>query len=195
MTAPSVDLVAPYHLIATDRPQLEQAHAKMIAWAKARIDRVDVDLDVERTNLDLAVQNGWVHSAFDRRINVLKRQRVFYEKIVAALDAGFAIVPNFQMDVFAIRTALKTPSAKGQVRSYGGPDFEQKAQILPAGEGEYRNPVPSHYSHPVQEPDGKGGVVNKTQFNVADFEDVDFPIALAQPALMSRVGEAMALKL
>jgi hypothetical protein len=43
----SIALDQPLHLVALDRPQLEDAHAKMTAWVVARIDRIDHELDVE----------------------------------------------------------------------------------------------------------------------------------------------------
>lgn len=185
---------AGYKLVALDRPQLEAAHAKMIDWAKARRDRVDVDLDVEGTALEVAVKNGWLTAPHERRLNVLAKQRTFYDKIIQALEAGFAIVPNFQMDIFAIRTKARSP--RGNRTTSWRHDFQQSAQLLPAGEGEYQNPRPTVFQETRKESDGKGGAREITEYWPDDeFTDVAFPVALAKPALMSRVGEAMALKL
>jgi hypothetical protein len=109
MTDIALNPIETLHLVALDRPQLEAAHAKMIAWAKARIEKVDVDLQVEEGARDAAIEHKFVAAPFDRRIKALARSRTFYEKILAAVEAGFVIVPNFAMNVFAIRTKAAKP--------------------------------------------------------------------------------------
>jgi hypothetical protein len=183
-----------YQLVALDRGELEAAHGKMIDWAKGKLDRVDVDVDVERTSLDIAVKNGWLVAPFERRLNILARQRTFYEKIVEALRAGYAIVPNFAMNVFAIRTNAARPRGKEEQSTWAR--FIQPAQLLPAGEGRYVDPAPQVYSEERVVKDGSGKDVTRTfQSPSEEFDEVAFPIALAKPQLMTRVGEAMAHKL
>lgn len=196
-TATDLEHSTAYQLVALDRPQLEAAQAKMIEWAKARRDQVDVDWDVENTSLDLAMQHGWLTAPFERRLSKLARQRTFYAKILQALEAGYAIVPNFQMNVFAVRTRWKAP--RGSVRSgrYNRPEtFAQGAELLEAGDGRYVNPIPDLVTDSYTEKDDKRQTVTKYQQWPGDeFNDVEFPIALAKPQLMTRVGEAMAIKL
>jgi hypothetical protein len=182
------------HLVALDRPQLESAHAQMIAWAKARRDKVDVDVDVESTSLDVAARNGWLTTPFTRRLNALARQRTFYDKIIAALEAGFAIVPNFAMNVFAIRTNAAAP--RQETRDGRWNRFVQPAQLLAVGEGRYVNPEPLIVTDEQKRTNGQGNEVSTfSQWPHDEFEDVEFPLVLARPELMTSVGEAMARKL
>jgi hypothetical protein len=194
MTDVALNPTETLHLVALDRPQLEEAHAKMIAWAKARLEKVEVDADVEGTAMDLASRNGWATAAFSRRLNVIARQRVFYTKILAAVEAGFAIVPNFAMNVFAIRTKATAP--RSDESTWRSSRFAQSAQQLPQGEGEYRNPLPVVFQRTDEKPDGKGGQKTEIVYFPEEFrDDVEFPIALARPELMTRTGQAMAMKL
>jgi hypothetical protein len=194
MTDIAINPTDTLHLVALDRPQLEAAHAKMIAWAKARIEKVDVDLQVEEGARDAAIEHKFVAAPFDRRIKALVRSRTFYEKILAAVEAGFVIVPNFAMNVFAIRTKAAKP--RSTTSTWNHERFQQSAQQLPQGEGEYRNPLPVVYQRPETRDDGKGGTKSVMVYNPEEFrDDVEFPIALARPELMSRTGQAMALKL
>lgn len=184
-----------YQLVALDRPQLEAAQAQMIDWANARRDQVDVDLDVEGTAMDLAAKHGFTTSPFERRMNLLARQRTFYEKILAALKAGYAIIPNFQMNVFAIRTKAKAPRGRVEEGNWQTNRFTQRAQLLPQGHGTYVSPLPDVVTDSHKEKDAAGKEVTKwQQWPDSEFNEVEFPIALAKPVLMSRVGEAMALK-
>lgn len=194
MTSIALNPTDTLHLVALDRPQLEAAHAKMIEWAKARRDKVDVDVDVESTNLDLAAQNGWLTQPFERRLNALARQRTFYDKIVAALEAGYAIVPNFPMDIFAIRTKAKETKGNPQKGSYNR--FIQSAQLLPVGDGRYVDPAPHVITQAETTKNAKGEDVKQNiQWPADEFDEVGFPVALARPELMTRVGHAMASKI
>lgn len=193
MTSIAISPDEPMQLVAMNRLDLEAAHAKMTEWTRARLDKVAVDLDVEITNQRIAAENNWLTAPFDRRIATLKRQAIFYEKIIAALDAGFAIVPNFGMNLFAIRTASGVP--RGGASANRWERFVQPAQLLRVGEGEYRNPEPEVYQRQIQKPDGKGGTTPDREYFPNEFTDLEFPLALAQPALMTSVGKAMALKL
>jgi hypothetical protein len=190
--------LADCQLVARNRFELQAAHTKMVEWATNKLEQVDVDLDVERTALGVAKASGWVHAPFERRIKKLERMRLFYEKIHAALEAGYAIVPNFQMNVFAIRTRDAAPRGAPQSSSQAWPvpDFTQRAQAVRADEGSYQNPVPVLHRDKsvVQGADGKQSV-EYTFWPDAEFSDIAFPAALAKPVLMQATSEAMAMKL
>jgi hypothetical protein len=193
MTTAAVEIQHPtgYQLVATDQAQMQAAHGHMIDWARAKQLECDRELSEERANLSIAEDRKWATAAFKRRISMLEKRRVFYEKIEIALNAGYVIVPNFEMDIFAIRTVAYTP--RGGVRSGSFNNFDQEAQRLPAGEGEYRNPKPVVLEEREKVKDEKGERTLVTQWP-SEFQDVDFPIALAKPVLMSRTAEAMAAK-
>lgn len=193
MTAPAIPATS-YQLVALDRPQLEAAHGKMLEWAQGKLDEIDVDLDVERTALQLAVDSKFVTSPFERRIKRLERQRTFYEKIQAAVRLGYAIVPNFPMTIFAIRTDAGRP--RGTETDSQWERFRQNARQLPEGEGFYVSPDVDRLQRSETEPDGKGGTKLRYWYSPGEeFKDVAFPVALAKPVLMSRVAAAMAHKL
>jgi hypothetical protein len=193
MTGIALNPTDTLHLVALNRPELEAAHAKMIEWVNARIEKVDLDLQVEHAACEAAVDHHFATAPFDRRIRNLQRQRVFYDKILAALNAGFAIVPNFAMNVFAIRTRAREP--RGAASKNHWERFAQPAQLLQVGEGAYVNPNPAVYQRAETESDGKGGTKNVMVYFPEEFTDVEFPITLARPELMTRVGQAMATKI
>jgi hypothetical protein len=107
-----------FHLVATDRPQLENAHKAMIAWAHEAQNRTQRELVEETKILDHARDQKWAVAPHQRRISVLHKRVTFYSKIESALREGYVIVPNFQMNIFAIRTAAKSPRGTEQTGSY-----------------------------------------------------------------------------
>lgn len=185
-----------YQLIATDDAQLRTAHGKMIEWARVQVATVEAEKIAEEESLAVAKERKWATVAFTRRIATMEKRITFYRKIESALLAGYVIVPNFQMTVFAIRTKANAPRGGEISATWRGTDFIQNSQRLPEGEGEYRNPRPQVYQREEQrdKPDGKKESV-KVFWPDDEFKDIEFPIALAKPALMTKTAEAMARKI
>lgn len=186
-----------YQLVATDRPQLEAAHTKMIDWAREMQSRVRVEKASEEENLRIASDRKWATTHFKNRIGTLDKRLTFYGKIEQALLAGYVIVPNFEMTVFAIRTKAETPRQEAQVTTWSpnrATAFEQTSQILPAGEGDWQNPIPDIHTEKSVTKNSSGSEVKQFVQWAEEFCEVEFPIALAKPVLMSRTAEAMAAK-
>lgn len=184
-----------YQLVATDDAQLRTAHAQMIGWARVQVASVEAEKLAEEEALAVAKERKWSTAAFSRRIATMDKRIIFYRKIEAALLAGYVIVPNFEMTVFAIRTKARSPRGGEISSTWRGTDFVQNAQRLPEGEGEYRNPRPQVWQREEQreKPDGKKEAV-KVFWPADEFKDIEFPIALAKPALMTETAKAMARK-
>jgi hypothetical protein len=179
-----------FELIATDRPQLEAAHARMIEWAQQQIARCRAEQKEEKDAFTIAKAQGWAHERFRRRVAAFDQRITFYEKIEQALRAGYVIVPNLQMTVFAIRTEAKTP--RGNARSGRYNTFTQSPQLLAAGDGRYVDPNPFVHTEESTRLAEKGGVVTEiTQWPTGLDDEIPFPIALAKPELMERTAEAM----
>jgi hypothetical protein len=177
-----------YELVAVDRPQLEAAHEKMIQWAIEQQDALSKERQDESANLTVAEERKWATAPFKRRLALIEKRWAFYKKIELALRAGYVIVPNFWMNVFAIRTDASKP--RGRPSTSYWQHFPQHGQMLPAGEGEYKSNLPERYQETDTVPDGKGGTKQETLYWPEAFKDVEFPLALAKPALMSKVAQA-----
>jgi hypothetical protein len=181
---------------ATTPLEMSQAQDKLIAWCNHKIEVMKHEAVELAENLAIAIKNKWKTDTL-RRHSVLATNRVtFYEKIKAALEAGYCIVPNFPIDLFAIRTNRKKPNKKWHFGTYeaGSWHFMQTAAQLPVGEGEYKS------VHPLVQTDVdtevKDGATKKSYAEHAtDFDDVTFPIQMAKPKIMEATSQAMALKI
>jgi len=180
------------HLVALDRIQMETAHGQMLTWVAAKLKEVAREIHDNSHNLNVARERKWAMKPFQSRVALLQRRKLFYEKIGAALNQGFVIVPNFSMDAFAIRTKAKTP--RGNILNGRWNTFVQPTQLLAQGEGRYCSPRPT-VETATDEVVREGKTVNITSQWPVDFKDVDFPMALARPEIMTRAGEVLALKL
>lgn len=181
-------------LIATTPTAVTAAHDDAAKWARLKMHEVRLELAVERENLKSAERAKWATKPFKRNIAKLEARVTFYEKMVSAVDAGYHIVPNFYMSVFAIRTDAKRPIQKQRVqRNWVANHFPQRPKALPAGDGRYVSPQASyiHWKEFRTDNDGKDYQVNVSRS--ADLEMPDFPMCMATPEILAVTERAQAL--
>lgn len=201
----AADVTNNLHLIARNPDEMRQAQQSLAAWfdAKARMcERDAMELEDAR---DIAASKAWKTEAVLKRHAALMRKRVdFYRKCQAAVEAGYCIVPNFDVDVFAIRTCRNPKRNSSDSKRTAGQ--QQQSEGPPAGAGDLVNPRPEVYEtgREIQRTNYKGEPVKDSQGNqiydpvFAAFdwsEEIDFPISVARPEIMSETARAMALQI
>lgn len=179
---------------ATPLEMLDCQHA-LLAWIKRKIELVMQEAAELKAAFEHAVKSKWKSDTLKRHAALAWKRVSFYEKIQAALQAGYYIVPPFPVSVFAIRTDAKKPKRLWSISVWNDNDRrEQQAKALPIGEGEYKNPEPLQ----VQESAGKADPQYPDKESIAtwaeDFEQVEFPLSMAKPHIMDATTRAMALQ-
>lgn len=186
-----------FTVIARYPYQMESCQKRLVEWCKKKVDTVDAETADLSENLDIAVKHKWGTGGISRALDRSKRTGDYYRKILAALEAGHCIVPNFPVEMFAIRTKRKNPDPKQTKGLSWGDQKIQQSQILPAGEGEYKDPNPEIYHHTL--PTGGKDSAGKDETAVYHFAknfrpEIDFPFATAKPAILSAAARALADK-
>jgi hypothetical protein len=188
--APSLELTA------TTPVEMQEAQTHLIQWCEQKIVQMKHDAAELAENVAIAIKRKWKSATLKRHAELASKRVTFYEKIKAALEAGYCIVPNFPVTVFAIRTSREKPLRKLYIGTYKhSGNFTQEAQTLPSGEGEYKDPNPYVQTYSNEKKDSKGNAVTEYQKCATKFDDVEFPINMAKPRIMEATGRAMALKL
>lgn len=182
---------------ATTPLEMSQAQGDLIAWCERKIAAMKHDAAELAESFAIAVKRKWKSTTLKRHADLAVKRVTFYEKIKSALEAGYCIVPNFPIDLFAIRTNRNKPTKSLHIGTYeaAGWHFKQQSGKLPVGEGKYKSPNPLVKTDfdVDKKPDGTS---KKTYTEWAtDFEDVEFPIKMAKPKIMEVVGRAMAIKI
>lgn len=180
-------------LTAVIPSEMVASQQQLIAWCEKKI----VFTRGEASELEEAVNHAkkskWKSSALQTQHNRAVRRVEYYEKIKGALEAGFYIVPNFPIEIFAIRKGLhRKPTGKSTANSqWGLSSHRQEFQELPAGEGVYRNPFPLVITEERKKTDGN------TYFTryPAEWDQFEFPINMAKPQIMSVTQTALTMKL
>lgn len=180
-------------LIALTPADMVPAQTDLITWCDRKILAVKAELADLETNLELATAHGWKHASVQASLNRVAKRVTYYEKMKAAVEAGYVIVPNFPIDVFAVR--VKRDQPRTQFATYDSSDrLNAKAELLPAGEGRYVDDgcLIRDLSHD-ETVDGKTRHVS--QFVTSNYDAIDFPVALVKPAILHETQRAMALRI
>lgn len=177
--------------------EMVAAQASLVAWADAKITRERADEKELGDNYRLAVERKWKHSTLKRHWERAKERVTFWEKTRDALAAGYCMVPDLPVDVFAVRTTETRPSTTGFERTseFGHPsppDLTPEApSAAPSGEGKYVSPTPESYTHPSERQSG-GKTLKVMTREPIRHGDVDFPFVLAKTQVLDAAAQAMA---
>lgn len=188
------------HLVARNPNEMASAKKSLLMWLTQKITVCDTETEDLGKAAEQARKNKWNHSALDRHCNLAKRRADFYRKAKLAVEAGYTIVPNFPIDLFAVRVKKQNPSqslaSNSTWKSSGtNPSGSPEPESLPAGEGRYvSGTTVTGISGSYKEKNAKGEDITKYFFNPTDFAEVAFPIEAARPEVMSASAEAMALR-
>jgi hypothetical protein len=180
-----------YELMAKSPQELQVAHQDLLAWCAQKMEQMRQERLENNQLYDEAVKHKWNAVPFKNRMAACIRQMTFYRKIKEAIEAGFYVVPNFPIDIFAIRTNKSFPVGVVSTSAY----HDQAAMKLPPGEGEYFCPSPVLDEGTETYTDNQGKTKERATFWPKAWKDVQFPLALARPSIMSRTAEALKLRL
>jgi len=183
-----LELVA---LAPSDMPAAQQA---LTAWCDHKIRTLGDELKEIEDHRLIATANGWKMASLTSRINLTARRVTYYEKLKAAVEAGYLIVPNMPVDVLAVRVKRATP--RHAIASYeGSTNFNAEPQLLPAGEGRYVDDrvFTRDISYVATDQAGKSTKVDR--YVTDQYDEPDFPWAAVKPAVLDATARAMALKI
>lgn len=178
---------------------MREAQTQLISWCEQKIAAMKHDAAELAENLSIALRNKWKSSTLKRHADLATKRVTFYEKIKAALEAGYCIVPNFPVTLFAIRTDKTKPATMFTcTEHYSKPHYAktQEAKLLTVGEGEYQNPNPIvEEIHTDIVTDERENTKQVWTSEAVGWNEIDFPINMAKPIIMEATERAMKQKI
>ncbi len=177
--------------VVTEPGQMGVAQQDLIVWCDRKLAALQADQDEAIASFEIARKAKWRSAPLKAAADKIERRMRFYRKVKQALEAGYVIVPDFPCDVFAVRTDRKP---NGAIKRWQSSVPDVPARDLAPGSGEYHPPAPMvrHRDYQVMK-DGKEVTIQN--WWAVDHADMEFPVALAAPAVLSAAAEAMALRL
>lgn len=181
--------------VSGDNPtEIAHGHAQLTAWCERKVATEKAEHAELHAAYQHAVKSKWKVSTLKLAADRAAGRVRYYEKMLAAFRAGFVLVPNFPLTIFAIRTQQRKPTHMVSYSQWES--FTQKSDKSPVGEGNYHAPIPTVYTEERNVPKKDGGTETKIEYSPSDeWEGIDFPMSMAKPHIMELVDRAMALKI
>lgn len=183
-------------VFARDPAEMTKAQDAMIAWAERRLTQKRVELKDFEENFNIAKKNKWRHTTLEAAVVRARKKVVFYEKVRDALKAGYYIIPDMDIDVFALRTTAKHPRQNRTSSRWNPSPKNQVTNSPPSGEGQYVSPNRGHFEenqHEQTEKDGSKSIIKTAWWE--DFAEPDFPFTFAKPEILKATAAAMKTKI
>lgn len=193
--------VPSFHAVALNATDMIAAKSKIRGWLADKLCSIEDEQAEVQASLDSAKKHKWKTSSFKKMLSRIGRQHLYYTKLLAAVDAGFTIVPNMDVDVFAIRVDRERPRFWKHGESelgfnYASPNIPPvEEDRLPAGDGHYESPEMEVITTNRKEKNAEGKEIFHVTHDAIGYEELEFPLAVANPLVMDAVSEAMKLKI
>lgn len=186
-------------VMARNPEELNIAQQQMVVWADNRIADARDELRDLEANLLLAQQNDWQPGNWKRQMGRVKDTIIYYGKVRAALLEGYCIVPNFPIDVFAVKTRKKKPNKVSESSTWrGGPTLpDMRPDKSPVGEGDYVAPETLNDTWEEEHDDEKNEGKTKTWFcaTASEMRAPEFPFTLVKPEILEDVSFAKTIRI
>ena len=181
-------------LVALTPAELVPAQRALSDWCTNKIKALEAEFTDLAEHQQIAAANGWKLRGLTNSLNRTAKRVTYYEKIKAAVDAGYLVVPNMPVEVFAVRVNREKQPER-TTNSKWSRHISAEAQVLPQGQGRYVDDQvfteDRSYEHTT--PEGKKESVSL--YVSGAYDEVDFPVRVAAPVVLDATGKAMALKL
>ena len=128
---PAEDVV----VLARNPSEVQEAQGHLLAWADRKLEIERLAVTEAEQNLEQSKKLKIRTQAWSYQVTHARGRVIFYEKLRAAIEAGYYIVPNFPVQLIAVRTdkkKLRRFTAHGTTHA---PDV--KSELPPVGEGRY----------------------------------------------------------
>ena len=175
-------------LIAFEPTGLKDSQDELRSWLTAKFNLcLDEEKQFEEASA-IAKKNEWRNAgSLHVAANRAKARANYYDKALAAVEAGYLLIPPFPLKVFAVRSTRLNPDSTMAPWSSAIPTPRPTPHAA-KGEGRY---VSTEVKYRTGEFDEGDKTVRR--YWATEFMDVEFPFEAVKPELMERASEAMAL--
>jgi hypothetical protein len=181
-------------IIAVNPQQMQEAQATTTGWIAAKLADAEHDLLIAKDTF-AALDKAGLRTKPAEALAVKANRRIkFYTKVRAALEAGYVIIPPFNIQLFAVRTNRVCAPENVSDKQW---QQEMKPAMLPAGEGRYENPAVARVkAGTVKRKNHSGESYDVTLFKNLNWQDgIDMPVRAMKPQIIEAVGRALEEKI
>lgn len=180
-------------VLARTPEEMAESQSGLLTWAEQKVAAERAELAEKEENLQYALKGKYQTRPWRRQVNLAKGRVTYYEKILAALQAGYYIVPAFpQIDTIAIRTRKARPPVNERESTWSAPQAGVlKCETLPVGHGSYVSAAPAVDRWTEQRKTESGKEVTHHLVANRAFAEVDFPFHAVKPQILRDLNQAL----
>lgn len=169
------------------------AQRDLLTWAEQKLEIETKEAEELHQAYLHAKERKWKTSTLQAAAQRAAKRVIYYSKLKSAVQEGYYIVPNFPIDLFAIRTKRLSPKKEHYYGTWLGRGIpSQKPQELPETVGDYKNPNVAIYERDCP----TATETNRRHFFTGDsWKDMEFPFSMARPEIMAAFSRAESLKI
>jgi len=184
-------------VVAKTREEMETAQHDLISWVDPKIAALERDVVEAETNLGVAKKSKWATASFRKTLKIAKDRVSYYQRIRAALLAGYVIMPDLPGATVAVRTSQHKPRENVLKSSWNHRDLPQAVSDgSDIGTGRYVDPT---LKYETWDETGKDTTGRETTTHLAVATGFDtefsFPVKLVKPQVLDATSRAMVRKI
>ena len=180
-------------VVAKNSEEMARAQASLVRWATAKIEFEKQELVSAETQLKQIKLMKQRSGAYNKLVQLAKDRVLYYEKIKTALELGYCIVPNFPVEIIAVRVDHDAEPGYFEIERWQGTP-EVTPDKLPVGEGRYIHPIPKTAMKKKTVKDAEGKDKTKSVRFPLAYRSVEFPAALAKIEILNSLDRAQQAK-
>ena len=177
-------------VLGRDKEEIAEGQGQLLQWFEAKVLELKGTVSDAEGNLATAEKNTWKLDPFKRQLRKARKELIFFEKGTEAIRAGYWLVPNFPLEIFAVRTSKKNPPP-------GWKRFEFDTRVASdgsaVGEGKYVSPEPYLHTKNDKYQGKDGNTYNRTLYAADGHDEAPlFPFSLVKPEVLTATSVAKA---
>lgn len=186
-------------VLARNPSEMAQAQQGLLEWVTEKVAYEQAQLQECETNLAQAQKMKVKTSGWKIQVSKARKRVEYYSKAQSAIQEGYAIVPDFPMDVIAVRTRRKKAPKFGIVKksTWSMPSTSPViCDRLPEGVGSYVDPSPFREEWVTRGRDAAGKEINIYCASNTELDhEIDFPFTTVRPQVLTDLNKAMQHKI
>jgi len=184
-------------VVAETREEMADAQRSLVGWIQPKIAQMAQDVAEAQANVDLATTRKWSTVAFKKALVRAQGRLTYYQKIGAALEAGYVIMPDLPGVTIAVRTSQSRPRQTRYESRWSRrelPTALSDGSVV--GEGKYVDPNMKFHRWDKTDKDERGNDRTTHIAKAHSFDsEFEFPVALVKPQVLDATNKAMLLKI
>lgn len=191
--------VMPTTLVAVSGEDYHEAAATMKDWLRGKLGQMAIEQgEVDRAEV-AARARDFRPEVYARMRRRLAGSVTWYEKLLAGIEAGYTLMPDLPMRLFAIRTARRkvrpNTNLEKDGHEWGNRRADLEGDALPIGEGGYVSGTALRTVETWKDQGEGGKPVTMRKYENTAYESVALPVTLNKPELVEAIGRAVEQKI